>query len=73
MIVSQGYDGATVMSGQCSGVQLHIKAIAPQAIYVHCYTNTLNLVLDAAVKAVKIASKFFDMLKASFFYSPVEE
>ena len=47
--------------------------IAPQAIYVDCYTNTLNLVLVGAVKAVKSASEFFDMLKASFFYSHVEE
>ena len=36
-IVSQGYDGASVMSGRCSGVQQRIKEVAPQALYVHCY------------------------------------
>ena len=30
-IVSQGYDGASVMSGCCKGVQQHIK-VAPHAI-----------------------------------------
>ena len=45
---------------------MHFKAIAPQAIYVHCYANTLNLVLVDAVKAVKSASDFFDMLKAPY-------
>ena len=43
-IVSQGYDGASVMSGNCSGVQMRIKEVAPMAIYVHCYAHCLNLV-----------------------------
>ena len=44
-IVSQGYDGAAVMSGKCSGVQEHFRQAAPYAIYIHCYAHTLNLVL----------------------------
>ena len=28
-IISQGYDGATVMSGRCTGVQERIKVVAP--------------------------------------------
>ena len=55
-----------LLSGQCSGVQMHFQSIALQAIYVYCYTNTLNLVLVDAVKAVKSASDFFDMLVAPF-------
>ena len=43
-IMSQGYDGASVMSGRCSGVQQRFKAVASNAIYVHCYEHTLNLV-----------------------------
>lgn len=35
-IVSQGYDGASVMSGECSGVQQRITEIATQALYIHC-------------------------------------
>ena len=44
-LVPQGYDGASVMSGHCSGVQQRIRAVALQAIYVHCYAHCLNLVL----------------------------
>lgn len=34
-IVSQGYDGASVMSGHYSGVQARFKEFAPHAIYIH--------------------------------------
>ena len=40
-IVSEGYDGASVMSGRCLGVQQQIKRVAPQAVYVHCYAHYL--------------------------------
>ena len=36
-IVSQGYDGASVMSGRCAGVQAKVREFAPNAIYIHCY------------------------------------
>ena len=41
MIVSQGYDGVSVMSGHCSGVQARIKEAAPMAMYVHCYAHLI--------------------------------
>ena len=37
-LISQGYDGASVMSGRCSGVQ-RIMEVAPQAIYIHCFAQ----------------------------------
>lgn len=58
-MVSQGYDGASVMSGQCSGVQKRIREVAPHAIYIHCYAHTLNLVLVDSVKRVPYATDFF--------------
>ena len=58
-MVSQGYDGASVMSGGCSGVQTRICEIAPQAIYVHCNAHCLNLCLVDCAKAVREASEFF--------------
>ncbi len=39
-IVSQGYDGASVMSGRCSGVQQRVREVAPYAVCVHCYAHT---------------------------------
>ena len=44
-VISQGYDGASVMSGHCTGVQERLEVFAPHAVYIHCYTHVLNLVL----------------------------
>ncbi len=41
-IVSQGYDGASVMSGNISGVQQRMKEVAPYAVYIHCYICTYS-------------------------------
>ena len=59
MIVSQGYDGASVMSGCRAGVQQRIKDVVPHAIYVHCHAHCLNLVLVDCVKTNSHASDFF--------------
>ena len=67
-MVSQGYDGASVMSGRCSGVQKKIKEVAPQAIYIHCYAHTLNLVLVDAVKSIQCASEFFALLEMLYVF-----
>ena len=34
--ISQCYDGASIMSGSCTGVQQRIKELAPCAIYTLC-------------------------------------
>ena len=62
-IVSQGYDGASMMSGRCNGVQQRIKEVAPQALYVHCYAHCLNLVLVDATRSVTDASDFFALME----------
>lgn len=46
-IVSQSYDGASVMSGHVSGVQQRIKETHPYAVNIHCKAHKLNLVLSA--------------------------
>lgn len=50
-LVSQGYDGASV-------VQAKIREIAPQAAYIHCHAHVLNLVLVDSVKSMPSASEF---------------
>ena len=40
---AQGYDGASVMSGHVSGVQTRICQVNPNAVYVHCRPQVLNL------------------------------
>ena len=68
-IVSQGYDGASVMSGHCTGMQQHIKHVAPQALYVHCYAHCLNLVLVDTAKTIPQASEFFALMEHCFHFN----
>ena len=68
LIVSQGYDGASVMSGSCSGVQQRIKMIAPNATYVHCYAHCLNLALVDCVRNVQDASEFFALMELLYVF-----
>lgn len=63
MIVSQGYDGASVMSGNCSGVQQRMREVAPYAFYVHCRAHILNLVLVDCAKKNSFASEFFALIQ----------
>ena len=65
-LVAQGYNGAAVMSGKCSGVQRRIKEIVPKAIYVHCLAHRLNLVLVQAVKSVVPVADFFATLQLCY-------
>jgi len=67
-IVSQGYDGASVMSGKISGVQQCIKEHAPMAVYIHCYAHCLNLVLVDSTKLVPEASEFFTLLELLYVF-----
>ena len=47
---AQGYDGAGNMSGKHNGVQARVKAVAPDAVYVHCKAHCLNLAIIHACK-----------------------
>lgn len=67
-IVSQGYDGASVMSGRCTWVQKRISEIVPQAIYIHCFAHVLNLVLVDCSKKVSHAANFFALLEAMYVF-----
>lgn len=55
-MVSQGYDGASVMSGCVSGVQSRIRELVPHAIYIHC------------VKSIPQASDFFSILQSLYIF-----
>ena len=43
-LVGQGYNGASTMAGQVSGIQKRIREKYPRAIFVHCAAHGLNLV-----------------------------
>lgn len=53
-IVAQSYDGASVMSGKFNGVQSKVKNKFPYAIYTHCMTHRMNLVVIDMCKIVKL-------------------
>ena len=66
--MSQGYDGASVMSGRCAGVQQKICEVVPHAAYVHCYAHCLNLVLVDSTKSVSEASDFFYLMETLYVF-----
>jgi hypothetical protein len=62
-IVGQCYDGANNMSGQYNGLQAHIKAVAGEkAIYTHCYTHVLALVLEQSASSCMYVTEVFTLL-----------
>ena len=63
-LVSQCYDGASVMSGSNAGVHKFIKESSPQVVYIHCCAHRLNLVLVDVAKGNRAASDFFSHLQA---------
>ena len=69
-LVAQCYDGASVMSGQHRGVQSIVKETYPNAHYVHCYADQLNLILQQATSQIVSVRVFFAHLNAfSIFFS----
>lgn len=67
-IVSQGYDGASVMSG--IGVQEFSSASESlhRMQYIHCYAHTLNLVLVDCAKVVQSVREFFCLLEQLYVF-----
>ncbi len=54
-LVAQTYDGAAVMASALNGLQAKVKAIAPSAMFVHCYAHRLNLVLSQGAKCLPVS------------------
>ena len=44
----QGYDGAPAVSGHINGLSAHICKINNKAIYTHCHSQRLNLVIGTS-------------------------
>ncbi|BFG30846.1 hypothetical protein CerSpe_171200 [Prunus speciosa] len=58
----QGYDGASNMRGEWSGLQALFLNDSPYAYYIHCFAHRLQLALNAAAKEVGLVWRFFSML-----------
>lgn len=49
-IIGQAYDGAAVMSGSQTGLNIRIQNDHPSALYIHCMAHKLNLVIVNSIK-----------------------
>ncbi|XP_074282867.1 uncharacterized protein LOC141607415 [Silene latifolia] len=61
-IRGQGYDGASNMRGEWSGLQALFLKECPYAYYVHCFAHRLQLALIAASRDVISVYQFFSKL-----------
>lgn len=70
-LISQSYDGASVMSGRHAGVQTLIKKDYKYAFFIHCYAHQLNLILSQATSQNQEVRVFFSNLSdiSNFFFS----
>jgi hypothetical protein len=60
-IRGQGYDGANTMSGNQGGVQKIIRDKVPHAIYIHCASHSLDLVIRYCC-GLDVVQNFFVIL-----------
>uniref|UniRef100_A0A1A8QZ38 Uncharacterized protein n=1 Tax=Nothobranchius rachovii TaxID=451742 RepID=A0A1A8QZ38_9TELE len=70
-IISQCYDGASVMIGLRGGVQALLqKKVGKDIPYIHCYNHQLHLAVVHAMQAEPCAKTFFDLSGSlhSFFH-----
>ena len=47
-MVAQTYDGASAMSGKENRTQAVVRKHCPHAVFVHCFSHCLNLVISAS-------------------------
>ena len=68
-LIAQSYDGASVMSGQHTGVQARVSAVYNNAHFIHCYAHQLNLIIERCATQSKQVKIFFSNLEgfSSFF------
>ena len=59
----QGYDGASTMSGEKSGVQKQLRDRQPKALYTHCAGHSLNLAIVSSC-AIPCVRNCIDIVKS---------
>jgi len=57
--LAQTDDGAAVMTGHIGGLQAKVKELYTKALFVHCFSNLLNLGLSQAASNIKDCKIFF--------------
>ena len=71
-LIGQAYDGASNMSGKNKGVAKRFQVIAPQAMYVHCYSHRLNLALKDTLQGNTVLRNTLGVVQSlyNFFNTP---
>ena len=66
-MVSQAFDGASVMSGQYSGLQALIcEFCGRNVVYIHCFCHRLHLVVTAVMNNIEELKDHFDTVSALY-------
>ena len=60
--LGQGYDGAAAVSGHINELSAHICKINNKAIYTHCHSHRLNLVIGQSCN-IQCVRNVFDQIK----------
>lgn len=68
-IRGQGYDGAAAMSSEKVGVQGRIIQEEPKAVYTHCSSHNLNLVIAHSCSLPNVRNMLDILKEASLFFS----
>ncbi|XP_030267317.1 zinc finger MYM-type protein 1-like isoform X2 [Sparus aurata] len=72
-LISQAYDGASVMRGATGGVQKKVQDVYVNAHYVHCYAHQLNLIMQQVTSHIPVVNQFFsDLAGFSGFFSVLD-
>ena len=64
----QGYDGAGAMSGFRNGCSANILEINRKALYTHCFSHQLNLVVSKTSKISSVDNMMAEAQKISEFF-----
>jgi hypothetical protein len=66
-IVSQCYDGASVMSGHRGGLQkLLSEECERNILYIHCFCHKLHLVVTGIIETVSLISEHYSLVKSVY-------
>ena len=64
-LVSQAYDGASVMSGIRDGLQEILSTYFQMVIiYIHCFAHKLNFAIKNVIQNIDDSREYFDTLSA---------
>ena len=66
----QGYNGVAAVSEHINGLSAHICKINSKAIYTHCHSHRLDLVIGASCH-IQCVRNIFDQIKEIYYFFQV--